>query len=87
MVVGREDHSAYAELYVRAVQERGLIVALLGEPIYFGPKTAEHAKFEIKWNVGKRGFDILRKSDREIVADGGKLKTREQAMAWIDRAG
>ena len=40
-------------------------------------------QFEVKWNVGKRGFDIIRKSDLQIVADGGQFPTRELAAEWI----
>jgi hypothetical protein len=78
-----EDHAFFAEVYVRAVQERGMVVALIGEPTYFGPKEIKADGFEVRWNVGKRGFDIIRKSDREIVAGGDRIKTREQAQAWI----
>ena len=39
--------------------------------------------FEIKWNVGKGGFDVIRTSDRQIVIDGTKLPTREFAEAEI----
>ena len=77
------DHSFYAELYVRAVQDRGLLVSVLREPVYFGPKEVSTAQFETRWNVGKRGFDVLRKSDREIVAGG--LPTREAAAEWIEK--
>ena len=81
------DHAFYAELYVRAVQERGLLVGVLREPVYFGPREVpDTTKFEARWNVGKRGFDIIRKSDREIVADGTKIKTREMAQEWIDKS-
>ena len=82
------DHAFYAELYVRAVQARGLHVELLREVKTFGPALVKSngaaKKFEIKWNVGKRGYDVIRTSDRELVADGGKLKTKELALAWVD---
>ena len=84
--VRTRDHAFYAELYVRAVQERGLLVSVLREPMYFGPREVpDTSQFEARWNVGKRGFDVIRKSDREIVADGAKIKTREMAQEWIDR--
>ena len=79
------DHAFYARLYVRAAQERGLIVQLLGEPVYFGLKSVESASFETRWNVGKRGYDVIRKSDREIVVDGSKIPTKEAAQDWIDK--
>ena len=85
--VRTEDHAFYAELYVRVVQERGLDVSILREPVYFGVKEIpDNDKFVARWNVGKRGFDIIRKSDREIVADGIKIKTREAANEWIEKS-
>src|SRR3990167_4368254 len=78
------DHAFYARLYVRAVQERALIVTLLEAPIYFGPKEVLSFSFSIRWNVGKRGYDIIRKSDNQIVAGGEKIKTKDDAQAWID---
>ena len=80
-----EDHAHFAMLYVRAVHDKGLTVQLLGEPFQLGTKAKESPSFEVRWNVGKRGFDVIRKSDREIVADGAKLPTRELADAWIEK--
>lgn len=77
------DHSFYAQLYVRAVREGGLVVQLIGEPEYFGPRDVKSSNFETRWNVGRRGYDVLRQSDREIVAHG--LPTKEAAQEWIDK--
>lgn len=77
------DHAFFAELYVRAVQDRGLVVSVLREPVYLGLKEVKSVQFEVRWNVGKRGFDVLRKSDRQIVAEG--LKTKEAAQDWINK--
>jgi len=82
------DMSFTAELFVRAVQEQGLVVELLKPDArgvcWLGPNAVESDRFETRWNVGKRGFDIIRESDREIVADGSVIKTREMAKSWID---
>lgn len=80
-----EDHSHFAQLYVRAVQDRGLIVQLLGAPISIGSKPKNESGFEVRWNVGKRGYDIIRKSDRELVGDGAKFPTAEAAQEWIEK--
>lgn len=80
------DHAFYAQLYVRAVGERGLTVALMGEPVYFGPREVKSASYKERWNAGARGYDIIRVSDNEIVAHASKIKTKEQAQAWIDEA-
>jgi hypothetical protein len=77
------DHSFYAELYVRAVMQHGLTVALTREPVFFGPKAVKDSPFEMRWNVGKRGYDIIGRSDKIIVGDGSQFPTKEAAQAWI----
>ena len=81
-----DDHALYAQLYVRAVRQGGLDVAVIGEPTYFGPKSIETGGYEPRWNVGKRGYDIIRKSDRTLVADGKDIRTRDDVQAWIAEA-
>lgn len=89
--VRTEDHAFRAILYVRAVTNAGLIVECLGPdvdvktgkaclPHYFGRKDVETAGYNVRWNVGKRAFDIVRLADKEIVGDA---KTRELAADWI----
>jgi hypothetical protein len=77
------DHSLYAELYVRAVMERGLTVALIRDPVFFGPRAVQDSPFEMRWNVGRRGYDIIRRSDKVIVGEGSQFPTKEAAQAWI----
>lgn len=77
------DHAHYAELYVRAVHENTLVVDLLREPVYFGPKAVGTKELEVRWNVGNRGYDVIRQSDRHVVAS--KLPTKEAAVEWIDK--
>lgn len=79
------DMSMYAELFVRVVHKSALVVNLIGKPHYFGPKEVNAVGFDVRWNVGNQGFDIVRKSDREIVASSKDIKTREEAQAWIDK--
>ena len=88
--VRSEDHSLYAELYVRAVQKNSLVVSLLKSDqdgiawVGVQKKLDDTSPFEVRWNVGKRGYDVLRKSDKQIVGEAARLKTKEQAFAWID---
>lgn len=88
------DHAFYAELYVRGVGERDLTVECIGPavnlqtgqpaPKFFGPQgMVEAGRYDVRWNVGKRGFDVIRRSDREVVAGGEKFQTREAALQWI----
>lgn len=79
-----QDHAFYAEVYVRAVHERGLTVGVLREPVYFGPQKFETPQYVTRWNVGARGFDVIRKTDNEIVSHAAQNKTKEMALAWID---
>lgn len=77
------DHSFCGEVYVRAVRERDLIVGVYKEPVYFGIRALPaNLGYETRWNVGKRKFDIIRNSDREIV---GEAETKELAMDWIGK--
>lgn len=78
-----EDHAFYAELYVRAVREKALDVQLVSYHV-LGPKViASNDRFETRWNVGRRGFDIVRLSDKAVVAQG--FPKKEDATAWIEQ--
>jgi hypothetical protein len=37
----------------------------------------------LRWNVGKSGFDIIRRSDGIVIGDGSQFKTREAAQEFI----
>lgn len=79
-----EDHAFFAMLYVRAVRNDALDVALIGEPTFFGPKGAARSEaYEVRWNVGARGFDVVRKSDGAIVGRASDFKLKEDAIAYI----
>ena len=89
-----EDHAFYAHLYVRKIlKEGGLIVQCIGPSV--DPHTGKAMpidlatggpwagrKFAIVWNADKRGFDVVRKADGEVVADGAQFHTAELAIAW-----
>lgn len=82
--VRTEDHSFYAELYVRSVHDQGLTVAVIKDPVYFGPAEVKSNVFKIRWNGSKKGFDILRVSDNALVGDANNIKTKEDAQSWIN---
>lgn len=83
VVVRAVDHSFYAELYIREVQQNGLLVGVLREPVYFGPRgDIETVLFKTRWNVGKQRHEVLRRTDNEVVFESA---TKESAMAWIDK--
>ena len=85
ITVLNDEHSFYARLYVRAVQENQLIVDIVDPPKIFGPQATEKVGALIpKWNVGKRGYDVVRASDGQVVQDGSRFGVKEQALAWIN---
>lgn len=52
---------------------------------WVGQTALDTAAFDLKWNATKRGFDIIRKSDQQVVADGSSFPTRELAVEWINK--
>lgn len=82
--VRSQDHSFYAELYLRAVRGNLMDVAVLLPPVKFGPKDAKVDGYEVRWNVGARGYDVIRQSDRQVVQGDTKFPTKELAYKWIE---
>lgn len=52
---------------------------------WLGARAVGNDAFELSWNGNKRGFDIVRKADMQIVADGANFPTRELAVEWINK--
>ena len=50
-----QDHEFYAELYVKAVQERGLVVVPICEPVYLGLRAVDSVRDD-RWPVGCGGL-------------------------------
>ncbi len=57
-----------------------------GEPLTGEKKAVGNANYKTRWAIGKRGWDIIRISDGELVGDGKKFPTPESAQKWIDEA-
>lgn len=81
--VRTQDHAFYAELYVRAVEKMALHVEVIQYKPLGPQESKDTGKFDVRWNVGRRGFDVIRKSDKQIVAEG--LPKKEDAYAWIEQ--
>lgn len=81
--VRTEDHAFYAELYVRAVSKMSMDVDVIQYKPLGPQEVKDTGKFDVRWNVGRRGFDVIRKSDKQIVAEG--LPKKEDAIAWIEQ--
>lgn len=73
------DHSMYAELFIRGVQKKALLVALK-EVTFFGPKATVSKIYFDRWNPGKKKFEVIRKSDGECVFES---KVREKCEEFI----
>lgn len=74
------DHSLFAEFYVRAGAPEVLVHLMRAHKI--GADVELPADFNIKWNVGARGYDVFR--GKQLLKDGRNLPTKEQAVAWLD---
>lgn len=101
IAIRTEDHAYYALLYVRAVLEGGLVVQCIGPasdksgkacPLdlqtgmpWVGEKPPVSEYLEMKWNKSKGGFDIIRKSDNQVIGDGAAFKTSEAAAEFIKK--
>ena len=82
------DHSFFAEIYVRKVEQGSATVALIRSTDFIDRKAeakaeaAPHAALATRWNPGRQCFEVIRSSDKEVVSTGHKLK--EDAKAWIE---
>lgn len=82
--VRTHDLTMYARLFVRAVQKRGLVVHLL-DSHYIGLQELKSDRFEARWNAQAKGYDIIRKLDKEVIGQARDFQTKDQVQAWLDR--
>lgn len=80
--VRNEEHSMYAELYVRAVQKNSMSVHVLRKES-IGPKVVQTAKYLYRFNRVNREWDVVRKSDGEVVFSD---KLKEKAAKWVEES-
>lgn len=93
IIVRTVDMAYHADLIVLAVVEGGMIVECVGpvhdkhgngQPYYIGPRgDLSDDRHTVNWNNQKRGFDIIRKSDRQIVGQAVAIRTRSQVLDWL----
>lgn len=76
-----EENTLYAELFVRGKTETSIKLGLIRKVEFNVPSVSADLPFDVRWNVGKRAYDVARKADRQVVAGGFKVK--EEANAWI----
>ena len=79
------DKAPLGTLFVRATGQGWAKVGIMER--WAAPDAAlkepEGSPYEAKWNVGRRGYDVVRKSDRQVIQPGDKFPLREDALAWI----
>lgn len=51
-----------------------------------GRVQIEGGELQARWNVGRKGYDIVRKSDGEVLGSAEQIRTAEQAQEWIAKA-
>ena len=54
-----------------------------GQPFYFQKEEIESDRYNVSWDPGNRGYNIVRKSDNAIVAQAKDVRTRHMAAAWL----
>jgi len=73
----------YARLYVTNVRPNEVEVTLLDGPKTWG-EVELREDYQPEWNFGKKGYDIMRMSDKKIIHPAVKGGSKEQAQSWID---
>lgn len=81
--VYRADRTLVGQLYVRGILGSNVYVAVIDKPIEFGKQTVATKGLTPVWNEGKKGWDVVRAEDKQVVASGEQFVTREQAEQWI----
>jgi hypothetical protein len=94
ITVVAEDNSFYLRLFVTAVRDAGVTVKVLKQdengicwlvdPVARASEGT--AGYLVRYNVGARGFDVIRKSDSKVVSHARENPTKEDALAWIAAA-
>ena len=86
------DFSWEVELFVRVVQEHGLLVAVrkpnADGVIKYGLQAVSDKteSYKTQWELKHRGWNIIRESDGQIVAEAKNIQSKEAAQEWIDNA-
>lgn len=79
--VRTEDGSFYAKLYVRASDRLWAKVGTLEAVRFADDKPVDQEGLEVKWQIGKRCFAVVRKVDGQVIQSGFQIK--EDAAAWM----
>ncbi len=81
IAVRTEDHAFYAELYVRALAGKGLVVQPITGPVMLGVDSVKAGGYDVRWNLGKRRFEVV---NRRTHAVDHEARTKEEVQEWID---
>lgn len=81
-----EDHNFRAVLEVTVVREKALQVAVFIPPVYYDLEDIPENDVNVaRWNPQLRGWDVVRKSDGAVIAEGRNIKTRREAQDWMNK--
>lgn len=90
VTVLNERHTLFGWFSVRAISDNQVTLDPIIPLTWFGPDVKEPVpgtNLKPKWNVGRKGWDVVRVSDGRVVQEGSKFKTTEMALAWIKEYG
>lgn len=79
------EHTRIMELYIRGITNTEVFVGILSDRAIVPAVPVTDQTLDVRWNVGARGYDVIRKSDRTIIKGGAAFPLREQAVAWIEQ--
>ena len=79
--VRKPDNTMFARFFIRQVQERALVLALM-DVYWFGHRALKSKEYKDRWNPGARKFEVIRLSDGDVVFQS---KLREKCIEYVDK--
>lgn len=79
--VRKLDTGLYAELLITEIGNGYVKVAMLRMAEPDVADVPDDAPFLTRWNVGKRGHEVLRRADKMVMS--GPFQSKAGAVAWI----
>lgn len=79
--VRKTDSGLFAELIITEVAPGIVRTKLLRNQEPVVPEVPEDAPLTTRWNPGKKVHEVIRRSDKQVMA--GDFQTKDNAVAWI----
>ena len=83
IAVRKLDSGLYAELLILELGPGYIRTQLVRESIPAEVTVPEDSGLTTRWNVGKRAHDVIRVSDKQVMAGG--FQTKAGAAEWINK--